>query len=56
MSLTASDQAQLNSLQQTQQESINFEIQMAQLQMTFQTHLDAAKSEKDAAQALQQSG
>jgi hypothetical protein len=37
-------------------QSIQFETQLAQMQMQFETQLDAAKAEKDAATAIQSQG
>lgn len=49
-------QGLLNSVQQTQQQAVQFESQLAQLQMQFETQLDAAKAQKDAASAIQNQG
>jgi hypothetical protein len=56
MALSATDQSQLNSLASTQSEAIQFETQLAQMQMQFETQLDAAKAQKDAASAIQNQG
>jgi hypothetical protein len=46
----------LAAVAQSQQQAEQFETQLAQMQMQFEMKLDAAKAEKDAAQAIQNQG
>jgi hypothetical protein len=46
----------LSAVQQSQNQAIQYETQLAQMQMVFETKLDAAKAEKDAASAIQNQG